>query len=321
MKPLFFLLCVNLLFALFRILYILLYPLDPSPEEAQYWDWSRHLDLSYYSKPPMVAYMIFVSRTLLSDTELAVRIVPVLLSFLLSVATYLFLRDLVGERKAVVASTVPHLFVGPSINSVLMTTDSPFVFFWGITILVLYRAILNDSVTLWILVGILAGLSFLSKYTAVFLLPLGILSLYFLRRDKVFSPKPYLSLIPAFILSLPVLLWNAKHGWVSVKHVLSLGFSGSSRSGLGTFFEFLGGQVLLMSLFPFFLMVLSWLKPRNDLERFLTVFSLPIFFSSDYCHSRRKCMRTGQLPLYFLVYSSLPSGWLKGLSSLEFRSR
>src|ERR1041385_3692302 len=33
-------------------------PLDLAPDEAHYWDWSRHLDFSYYSKGPLVAYLI-----------------------------------------------------------------------------------------------------------------------------------------------------------------------------------------------------------------------------------------------------------------------
>ena len=33
-------------------------PLDLAPDEAHYWDWSRHLDWSYYSKGPLVAYLI-----------------------------------------------------------------------------------------------------------------------------------------------------------------------------------------------------------------------------------------------------------------------
>src|SRR5262245_53653374 len=32
--------------------------LDLAPDEAHYWDWSRRLDWSYYSKGPLVAYLI-----------------------------------------------------------------------------------------------------------------------------------------------------------------------------------------------------------------------------------------------------------------------
>src|SRR5438093_10419532 len=36
-------------------------PLDLVPDEAHYWDWSRHLDWSYYSKGPLVAWLIRAS--------------------------------------------------------------------------------------------------------------------------------------------------------------------------------------------------------------------------------------------------------------------
>ena len=49
-------------------------PIDLSGDEAQYWDWSRHLDLSYYSKGPMVAYIIRASCALLGDNMPAVRL-------------------------------------------------------------------------------------------------------------------------------------------------------------------------------------------------------------------------------------------------------
>ena len=48
--------------ALLRLLYLACNcPLDLSPDEAHYWDWSRHLDWSYYSKGPGVAWLIRLS--------------------------------------------------------------------------------------------------------------------------------------------------------------------------------------------------------------------------------------------------------------------
>src|SRR5688572_14012601 len=40
-------------------------PIDLSGDEAHYWDWSRRLDLSYYSKGPLVAYLIRASCAVL----------------------------------------------------------------------------------------------------------------------------------------------------------------------------------------------------------------------------------------------------------------
>ncbi len=275
--PLFLL--VNLSFALFRILYVLFYPIDLSPEEAQYWDWSRHLDLSYYSKPPMVAYLNFLSTSLLGNTELGVRITPIVMSFLLSVGVFLFLRRLFDERVAFVASTFPNILVGTAINSLLMTTDAPLVFFWGLAVMSIYFAVERNSAGLWLLVGVFAGLAFLSKYPAVFLLPLTLLYMYLVRRSLLLSYKPYLSLIPAFLLSLPVLVWNFERDFVSFRHVSNLADRGANFPNLASFGEFLGGQLLLLSVFPFFLMVYGWWRAFVEKDKrlvFLTVYSLPV---------------------------------------------
>ena len=40
-------------------------PLDLAPDEAHYWDWSRRLDWCYYSKGPLVAWLIRGSCELL----------------------------------------------------------------------------------------------------------------------------------------------------------------------------------------------------------------------------------------------------------------
>ncbi|MDQ7039259.1 MAG: glycosyltransferase family 39 protein [Aquificota bacterium] len=277
MKPLLLVVLVNLAFALFRILYILLYPVDLSPEEAQYWDWSRHPDLSYYSKPPMVAYMNLITRAVFGNTEIGVRITPVVLSFLLSLIVFFFLRRHTDTKTALLGSILPNLMVGYAVNSVLMTTDAPLLFFWALTLITLYEASLRGSASLWFLAGVWAGLAFLSKYTAVLILPMGLLYLWVTDRHQLRSWKPYISLLPAFLISLPVLIWNIQNDWVSLKHLIGLSTSRSSFPNLSTFLEFLGGQILLMSGVPFFLMVLGWLRFRDRFGLFLTSFSLPVF--------------------------------------------
>src|SRR5690349_13879219 len=42
-------------------------PLDLAPDEAHYWDWSRHIDWCYYSKGPLVAWLIRLSCELFGD--------------------------------------------------------------------------------------------------------------------------------------------------------------------------------------------------------------------------------------------------------------
>lgn len=279
MNPFLIVLLVNLSLALFRIIYVILYPIDLSPEEAQYWDWSRELDLSYYSKPPMVAYLNFLSTHIFGNTEIGVRITPIVLSFILSVLTYFFVRRLFDSRLALLSSVLPNFFIGSAINSLLMTTDAPFLFFWSISVMLIYLAVERNSLKLWISVGIFAGLSFLSKYPAVFLFPLTLLYMFLMRREVLFSVRPYLSLIPAFLLSLPVLIWNLEHNFVSFKHVSSLANKSAHFPDIPSFLEFLGGQVVLLSLFPFLFLLHGWWLSFRERDRrlvFLTTYSLPV---------------------------------------------
>jgi 4-amino-4-deoxy-L-arabinose transferase-like glycosyltransferase len=273
-----FVLGFNLVLFLFRVFYVLYSPLDLTPEEAQYWDWSRHLDLSYYSKPPMVAYINFLTTSLLGNTELAVRITPIFLSFLMSVFIYLFVRRLFDERTALISSTLPQLSVGLAINSLLMTTDALLIFFWGLSLMVLWYALEKNNAFWWLLLGIFSGFAFLSKYSAVFLLPLALLYTSIYKRELLWSAKTYLSLLPPLFMSLPVLYWNYKHQFVSFKHVSTLATKQASLFNPSSFFEFLGGQLLLVSILPFFFMLKGWLLGWKDRRLgFLTVFSFPVF--------------------------------------------
>src|SRR5208283_5157490 len=56
-------------------------------DEAYQWLWSKHLALSYYSKPPLIAYTQFLGTSLWGDTAFGVRffspVIAATLSFLL----------------------------------------------------------------------------------------------------------------------------------------------------------------------------------------------------------------------------------------------
>jgi 4-amino-4-deoxy-L-arabinose transferase-like glycosyltransferase len=48
------------------------------PDEANYWQWSRYLDIGYYDHPPMIAWTIWLATTLFGQNEFAVRLPTVL---------------------------------------------------------------------------------------------------------------------------------------------------------------------------------------------------------------------------------------------------
>lgn len=64
---------------LLRSSYLFINGLDLIGDEAYYWDWSRQLDWCYYSKPPMVAWLIRLFTELGGNTVAMVRLPTVVL--------------------------------------------------------------------------------------------------------------------------------------------------------------------------------------------------------------------------------------------------
>jgi 4-amino-4-deoxy-L-arabinose transferase-like glycosyltransferase len=58
------------------------------PDEAQYWTWSKALDLGYYSKPPGIAWQIWLGTFFFGDTEFGVRFMSLVFSFAQSIAIF-----------------------------------------------------------------------------------------------------------------------------------------------------------------------------------------------------------------------------------------
>ena len=62
-----------------RIIYLQYTPLGLYTDEAQYWLWSRALDFGYFSKPPLIAWLVRASTNLCGNGEACVRLASPLL--------------------------------------------------------------------------------------------------------------------------------------------------------------------------------------------------------------------------------------------------
>ncbi len=155
-----------------RILLQLLSPLNLSPDEAHYWEWSRRLDWSYYSKGPIVAWLIAVSTVFWGNTEWGVRFPALLHSVLLMVGLYWFLARNVNQSIAFWSVALLHsgvFFFGLGLG---MTTDAPCLFTWLMALVLSYRAVFKHGASNnWRWAGAFAGIAALSKYTALFIFP------------------------------------------------------------------------------------------------------------------------------------------------------
>ena len=162
------------LIILFIIRLVLITKIDLIPEETYYWQWSRHLSLSYYDMSPMVAYTIALTTFFGKlNSQFFVRLAAPLISLILSIYVYLALKKITNNNLlsllwAVLLNTIPILNVG----SILIVYGNLQMLFFSLTILLLIYLILTKKDFYWYLIGISTGLALLSKYTAVFIYPI-----------------------------------------------------------------------------------------------------------------------------------------------------
>ena len=245
--------------ALLRLAYLIWNcPYDLAPDEAHYWDWSRHLDWSYYSKGPGVAWLIAASTAVFGNHAWAVRLPAVLCGSLTLIGLFeltsrVYRSPSLALGVVALALTVPTLAVG----SILMTIDAPYVCLWTWALVVAHLICFPPSnrsriadLCMWALLGALVGAGILFKYTMVLFVPsLGVFLVLANWRAKgslarrAAFPRLGAFGLPILLSLLPILVWNAQHDWVTFLHVGRQ--AGVQNSGgilwLGPL-EYLGGQ-------------------------------------------------------------------------------
>ena len=260
--------------------------IELSEDEAYQWVWSKHLDLSYYSKPPMIAYTQALGTALWGDTEFGVRFFAPLIGATVSFLMLRFFARTANARLGfwllLVATATPLLAAG----SILMTIDPLSVLFWTAALVTGWQAFHQDRLAPWLWTGLWLGFGLLSKYVA--LLQCLSFAVFFLlwppARRHLRKPGPYLALAISLIFLLPVLVWNGQHNWIGLTHLGERG--GLDRSWQPTLRflgEFVGAEIGLLNPIFFVGMIAAiigaWKRSKkHPLPLFLFSMGAPLFF-------------------------------------------
>jgi 4-amino-4-deoxy-L-arabinose transferase-like glycosyltransferase len=267
--------------------------LDLAPDEAHYWDWSRRPDWSYYSKGPLVAYLIRAGRALagpwsqrLTGTDvLAVRLPAVVCGALLLASLYVltaqvFRRERLACAVVAVALTLPVVAAGSS----LMTIDAPYTCCWGWALVFGHQAIFRRSAWAWPAAGLAVGVGVLAKYTMVLWPASAGLFLLTSREHRRLLLRPGFWVMAgvAAACSLPILWWNVRNDWVTVRHVNRLAGAGGPSLAWDGPLVYLGTQAALLLGFWFVAWAAAmvahrpWKEPDGGV-RYLWWLSAPAF--------------------------------------------
>jgi membrane-associated phospholipid phosphatase/4-amino-4-deoxy-L-arabinose transferase-like glycosyltransferase len=272
--------------------------IELSEDEAYQWVWSKRMDWSYYSKPLGIAVAHWLGTHVAGDRELGVRLLPPFMAFVLGVVLMRWIARRTDGRTGflfvVALQATPLLAVG----SILLTIDPLTVFLYTLGMLATWRALTSagPATGWWALVGVTMAGTLLTKYFAPFQLAAVVLASWVvpggLRAWR--RPGPWVALGILALGTLPILAWNAGHGWVTFTHL-------GERGGLHQAWryrptwtvEFAGAVAGLWNpVWLGFVLVAAWAVVRGGIarwkgragggdattleERFLACFCLPI---------------------------------------------
>ncbi|MBI1372640.1 MAG: phospholipid carrier-dependent glycosyltransferase [Phycisphaera sp.] len=225
-----------------RVVFLLVSPLELTGDEAHYWEWSRRLDLSYYSKGPGVAWTIWATTHLFGDTAWAVRLGAALSGAVTMLVLAQLGRDCSDgdDRVGFFAALAFVLAPGFAAMNLLMTIDGPYLMCWALASWAAYhvtRRIESGGNATGPMIAFAAalGVGFLYKYTILLLIP-GLLIYLLIRRRRLRVTGAnalgvLLALVVFAAVISPVIIWNAREGWPTVRHLIgAIGLPGGDMS-------------------------------------------------------------------------------------------
>ena len=243
-------------FTLARLIAVIFNPVTLHADETQYWIWSQNFDWGYYSKPPMIAWLIGLSTSIFGDGDFAVRLPAPLLhagtaSFLFLVARRLW-DDKVGFITCLAYLTLPAVWV----SSAIMSTDALLLCAWSGGLWALLRLRDGENWPSAVGLGLAIGLGFLSKYAMIYFIVGTGLALVFdpSTRIALFTRNGLIAACLAGLLILPNILWNAAHDFATVSHTAANANWGGDLFHPEEMAEFMIGQIGVFG--PVFIFIL-----------------------------------------------------------------
>jgi hypothetical protein len=196
-------------------------------------------------------------------------------------------------------------------GSLLMTIDPPFYFCWAAATYALSHA-LDGRRWAWWIAGLLVGIGALAKLASLAWLPAMLLFLALDRPAWLKTRGPWLAVAIALACTTPIVAWNAKHDWVTFRHVARQ--TGVTDAGERSGFparagEFVGGQIGVLGPVALFMVggvIYAFGRggaadPQRRSLRMLAVFGVSFLAAVSLLTTRTKVQANWPAPAYFTL--------------------
>lgn len=229
-------------------------------DEAYYWVWSQHLQLSYFDHPPFVAWLYWLGNPFHFFPG-SVRWPGVLLAQASLWIWLVLLKPFLNERQRLMWLCLAVLSPLVGGSAIVVTPDVPLMFFYALALWTFFRWREKPNWQMSLAFGTTMGLGFTGKYMMV-LFGLSLLPLLFYAKDIRVAVKRNLLWITLGVVigALPVWLWNFMHDFASLKFQAAHGLGRSLWKPSWTY-EYVAVQIGLI--FP---VILYWaVRARKQL--------------------------------------------------------
>jgi 4-amino-4-deoxy-L-arabinose transferase-like glycosyltransferase len=269
-----------------------------TPDETNYWQWSRHMAWGYHDQAPMIAWLINLSTKFLGHTETAVRLPSVLAMGVASIYLVAIAKRWIGSAAAFHTAVLTQAILIFNVGALLATADGIQAAAWAGAAYHVARAYEKGTWPQWLIGGFWFGFGMLSKFTMVIFLPgvfvYGLLSTA--HRQRLATIRPYAGLLFGCLLFFPVILWNARNSWNAARHVAFIGGANQNFTlHLRYFGDYLASQAGLLTPLVFILVIAAWVlslrksywqKNRIYLYLFFTSFPMVAGFAALSLHTQ-----------------------------------
>lgn len=200
-------------------------------DEAHYALYGLKPALSYFDHPPLMGWFVVLLNIVTEINEFSLRAMTTLFMALNSLLLYVLARRVLPNQanSGFISVVLFNLGIMVQLLGWGIVPDVFLMSFFLLLALLIPSLNSKPSMSSWLALGCLMGLSALSKYTAI-AAPIA-LSVYAFKKGYLMSwlkqPGLWLAIILTLVVISPILIWNAQHDWASFIYQIDHGGGGA----------------------------------------------------------------------------------------------
>ncbi len=294
-------------------------------DEAQYWAWSEQPAFGYFSKPPLVAWLIRAATEVCGPGEACVRLPSPFVHTATAIAVFVLGRRLYDARVGALSGLAFATLPGVSLSAGLISTDVPLLACWAIALVGF--AALFETERPWpaLVLGLAFGVGLNAKYAMAWFVMCAAVYLFLTpeRRGVLRDYRLWLALALGLVLIVPNLAWNYANSFATFTHTAENANFGATLFNPLKVLEFVGSQFGVFGpvLFGVYLVIAwrAWKQLLSEPDRYLLAFSAPIlvvitleaFISRAHANWAAPAYVAGALLVIATMIRDAEWGWLK----------